>query len=119
LFVELGRAHPDLETDTAEFFTAIGDLYREQQPSSALRAALFQLLAERTDVMLLGTVQDRRGRTVVALAVDSDRSGLPTRYIQMYDPSDGRLLASEDILTEHAGKLLVPIPSVIQYSHWD
>lgn len=49
------------------------------------------------------------------LLVDSDYTGLPTRYIQIYDPDDGRLFATEDVLTADAGKLNVPIPSVISY----
>lgn len=115
LLDQLSTAHPIAQIGTAELFVAIADLYREQLPVPMVRAALFELLQQRADVRSLGMVTDRAGRTGIAYFVDSDYTGLPTRYIQIYDPDDGRLFATEDVLTADAGKLNVPIPSVISY----
>ena len=60
--------------------------------------------------------RDRAGRPALAVAVDSARHGLPTtRYTMLIDASTGAVLGFEQMLTESAGKLNVPIPSVIGY----
>ena len=63
-------------------------------------------------------VTDRAGRTGTAIATDSSFTGLPVRYVLVFDPHTGGLLASEQWLTTTAGALDVPVPSVIQYHLW-
>ena len=67
-----------------------------------------------------GTVQgkttDRAGREGIAVSLESDFGGLPTRYTLIIDPDDGKILAWEEMLTTTAGALNVPIPSVIGYT---
>jgi hypothetical protein len=48
--------------------------------------------------------------------VVSSGSGLPTKSTLIFDPATGWLLDAEEMLIESAGKLNVPIPSVISYS---
>lgn len=115
LLSQLSQAHPIDELGTVELLVAISDLYQEQTPTPAVRAALLDLLAQRRDVLALGEATDRAGRTGLAVAVDSDYSGLPTRYIHIYNRDDGRLLATEQVLTERAGMLKVPVPSIKSY----
>jgi hypothetical protein len=65
-----------------------------------------------------GLCQSRRcaGREGVAISTESDLSRLPTEYLLVFDPATGQLLDSEQILNKSAGKLGVPIPSVIAYT---
>lgn len=58
---------------------------------------------------------DRAGRPVECFAIDSTLTGLPQRQVVMFSPKTGALLASEEILTTHAGNLGVRIPAVISY----
>ena len=112
---QLAAAHPIDRLGTAELFVAVTDLAKEQTPGPASRAALLRLLAEPDDVRSLGRLTDRDGRVGQGFAVDSDLTGLPTRYVLIVDPVTGRLLASEQVLTERAGRLAVEVPAVISY----
>ena len=102
--------------DSAGLVAAVSDLYREWRPGAVQRAAVLQVLAGDPDVETLGTTTDRLGRSGEAFGVESDASGLPTRYVLVVDPTTGQLLASEQWLTADAGRLDVPVPSVIAYT---
>ena len=80
-----------------------------------VRAAVLRYVARTPGLVLVRWVTDRAGREAIAVAVD-DMSGLPTRHTLLFDPADGRLLGREEMLTTSAGKLNVPIPSVIGYT---
>jgi hypothetical protein len=112
---QLEAAHPIDRLGTAELLVALTDLAKEQTPSPATRAALLSLLAEPADVRALGSMTDRDGREGRAFAVDSDMTGLPTRYVIIVDPRTGAVLASEQVLTERPGRLAVEVPAVISY----
>lgn len=112
---QLAAAHPIDDLGTAELVVALTDLAREQTPGPRSRAAALRLLAEAGDVRQLGPLTDRLGRSGRGFAVDSDLTGLPTRYVLIVDPQTGRLLASEQVLTERAGRLAVEVPAVISY----
>lgn len=98
-----------------ELLAAVKDLRAQRALTPALRAAVLRMLANQPSIVSLGTATDRLGRVVQAVALDSAASGLPTRHVLLLDESTGELLGAEDILTESAGKLGVPIPSVISY----
>jgi hypothetical protein len=51
-----------------------------------------------------------------ALSVESDHTGLPTRYTAIFDPATGRLLDLEQTLTRSAGSLAVRVPATIGYT---
>jgi hypothetical protein len=82
----------------------------------AVRAAVLRFVAATPGIRLTGHVTDRAGRPGIAVSLDSDYSGLPTRYTLIFDEHDGRLLGDEEMLTTTAGKLNVPVPSVIGYT---
>lgn len=109
--------HPIDDIGTAELFVAIADLRREWALSPAQRAAVVRQVAAAPDVIVLGATKDRLGRTGTAFAVDSDQPGLPTRHILVLG-STGKVLSWEEVLTTRAGRLNVPIPSVISYTAW-
>ncbi|MGH8891149.1 MAG: CU044_5270 family protein [Acidothermaceae bacterium] len=115
LQAERGSSKAGGPPTTAELFTALKDLRAAQPVDPPLQAALLQMLANQQGIVSLGTATDRLGRVVDAIALDSGYSGLPTRYVLLFDPTDGKLLGSEDVLTKSAGSLNVPIPSVISY----
>ena len=115
LQAELGSATAGGPPTTVELFTALKDLRAARQIDPALQGALLEMLANQPGIVSLGSATDRLGRVVDAIALDSDFSGLATRYVLLFDPNDGRLLGSEDVLTKSAGSLNVPIPSVISY----
>ncbi len=98
-----------------ELVAAVKDLRAQRAMTPALEAAVLRMLAAQPSIVSLGTATDRLGRLVQAVALDSAASGLPTRHVLLFDPTTGELLGAEDILTKSAGKLGVPIPSVISY----
>jgi hypothetical protein len=99
-----------------ETLVAIEDLVREQVLSPAQRAAVLRVLAGVEGLKYDGTVTDRAGRPGIGFSVESDYSGLPARYAVIFSPATGALLAFEEQLTRTAGKLNVPVPSVIGYT---
>jgi hypothetical protein len=109
----LAVGHP-VENGPVETLVAVTDLLREQVVGPAVRAALLEILSELPDIRYAGDVTDRAGRVGSAFFIDSDRSGLPTRYVLIVD-SEGQFLSYEQILTRTAGKLGVSIPAVIGY----
>ncbi|MGH3402392.1 MAG: CU044_5270 family protein [Streptosporangiaceae bacterium] len=100
----------------AETMVAVSDLYNEQAVGPAIRAAVMRLVSTLPGLRFDGTTTDRAGRRGIGVSIESDLSGLPTRYILIFDPDTGQLLDSEQVLTVSAGKLDVPIPSVIAYT---
>ncbi len=112
----LARAHPLDEGGTSQLFVAVADLAREWTLDAPQRAALLEVLAAAPDVEVVGEGVDRAGRPGVALATESDRTGLPTRYLLVLDPATGAVLAAEQQLTTDAGALDVPVPSTIAYT---
>ncbi|GAA1398655.1 hypothetical protein GCM10009639_37360 [Kitasatospora putterlickiae] len=95
---------------------AVHDLLVERALTGGQRAAVLELIASLPGLEVTGTVTDRAGRVGVAYSASSDGSGLPTRYTFIVDPGTGRVLAQEETLTETAGLLNVPIPSVTSYN---
>jgi hypothetical protein len=116
LLPALARAHPIEQLGDAEVLVAIADLYRSARLSPAQQAALFAVAASRPGIEPYGRVTDRAGRAGYALSVESDHTGLPTRYTAIFDPVTGRLLDLEQTLTRSAGSLNVPVPSTIGYT---
>jgi hypothetical protein len=112
---QLAVGHPS-SLGPAETFVAVSDLYNEQPVGPELRAAILRLLATLPGLRYDGTTVDRAGRNGFAISTESDLSGLPTEYLLVFDPATGQLLDSEQILNKSAGKLGVPIPSVIAYT---
>jgi hypothetical protein len=116
LLAAFEAGHPIDVDGTGALVTAVRDLYKETVPVPALRSSALQLLAGRGDVVWLGDLKDRAGRSAQAFAVDTSYTGLPQRQILMFDTVTGTLLASEDLLTKTAGALGVAVPSVISYT---
>jgi hypothetical protein len=116
LLPALAVGHPIDRIGDAEVLVAIGDAYRSARLSPAQQAALFSFAAARVGLEPLGQVTDRAGRVGYALSVESDYSGLPTRYTGIFDPVTGRLLDLEQTLTRTAGSLGVRVPATIGYT---
>lgn len=112
---QLAKGHPT-SNGPAERLVAINDYLREQPLQPDVRAAVLRYLAATPTLELSGRTTDRLGREGIAFSLESDYSGLPTRYTLIVDPKNGRFLAGEEMLTTTAGKLNVPIPSVIGYT---
>jgi hypothetical protein len=74
------------------------------------------LLADRSDVVALGSMTDRAGRAGRAFAVDGYGGRLPTRQVLIVGLTTGALLGDEEVLTKTAGRLRVRVPSVIAYT---
>lgn len=113
---QLAYAHPGNSPDS--FLAALGDLQAEANPGPKLRAALMTLLADQPGITADGTVVDRFGRRGVAFSLVSDGGGLPSKKTVIFDVKTGVVLGREEMLTEDAGKLNVPIPSVISYTSY-
>ena len=111
----LAIGHP-VENGPVERLVAVQDAYGQMPLPPAVRAAVLRFVAATPGIMLTGRVTDRAGRPGIAVSLDSDYSGLPTRYTLIFDEDDGRLLGDEEMLTTTAGKLNVPVPSVIGYT---
>jgi hypothetical protein len=78
-------------------------------------STLWGALALQPDLQVFGPVTDRAGRQGVAVGLDTDYGGLPSRLLLLLDPATGRPLGNEEILTTDPGLLNVAIPSVIGY----
>jgi hypothetical protein len=113
---QLAVAHPGDGVDS--FLNALDDLQREAIPSPVVRAALLTLLADEKDITADGEVIDRSGRRGIGFSVLTDGGGLPTKRTLIFDPVTGSVLGQEQMLTETAGKMNVPIPSVIEYESY-
>jgi hypothetical protein len=111
---QLAHAHPGNSPDS--FLAALGDLQAEANPGPKVRAALMTLLADQPGITAEGTVVDRAARPGVAFSLVSDGGGLPSKKTVIFDARTGVVLGTEEMLTEDAGKLNVPIPSVISYT---
>jgi hypothetical protein len=116
LLPALAEGHPIEQLGDAEVLVAIADAYRSARLSPAQQAALFSFAASRAGLEPFGQVTDRAGRVGYALSVESDYSGLPTRYTAIFDPATGRLLDLEQTLTRSAGSLGVRVPATIGYT---
>ncbi len=112
---QLEQSHP-VDNGPAERLVAVTDLASEQPLAPQVRAAVLRYLARTPGLTVDGIVTDRAGRRGVAVHVDTTMSGLPERRALIIDPDDGRVLGAETLLTETAGALNVPVPSVIGYT---
>ena len=112
---QLEKNHP-VANGPAERLVAVADLAAEQPLAPPVRAAVLRYLARTPGLAVDGIVADRAGRRGVAVHVDTTMSGLPERRTLIVDPDDGRILGAETLLTEDAGKLNVPVPSIISYT---
>ncbi|MFF7632540.1 CU044_5270 family protein [Kitasatospora sp. NPDC008050] len=111
----LQKAHP-AQNGPAETLVAVTDLIRERVLSAPERAALLRVLATVPGLTYEGTTVDRAGRTGKAFSLDNDLGGLPNRHTVIVDPGNGRIIDDEKVLTETAGRLAVPIPSLTSYT---
>jgi hypothetical protein len=110
----LRQGHP-ASAGPQELLVAITDLVKEQVLTPAERAAVLRVLSKLPHLADLGTTTDRAGRPARAFAVTSSGQGLPTRFTLLVDPATGTVLGFEQTLTQSAGQLNVPIPSVVGY----
>lgn len=101
--------------DAIELLTEFTDRVSDERMRPELRAAFYRIFAEEEDMRSYGTVTDRMGRQGVAVGLDTDSSGLPTRHAIILDPQTGDVLGYEQILTTDAGNLNVRVPAVIGY----
>lgn len=100
-------------------FNAIVEAHLETPAPPESRAAVLRYLAATDTIKSVGRLTDRLGRPGVGFTIESDASGLPTRYMLIVDPRNGHLIGYEETLTEDPGKLNVTVPSVIQYIAWE
>lgn len=126
--VHLGELSSDLDTLSSQLVSdysqqgsagrleAIAQAYRYMPIQPSVRAALLRYLANTPGIATVGEVTDRIGRQGIGFTITSDYSGLATRYMLIIDPQTGRVLDYEATLIKDAGKLNVPIPSVISYT---
>jgi hypothetical protein len=110
----LAVGHPR-QNGPAETLVAVTDLARERVLTPPVRAAVLRTVAALPGLTYDGTVTDRAGRPGQAYSVESDYTGLPTRYTLIVDAGTGVLLGFEQTLTTTAGKLGVQVPCVIGY----
>jgi hypothetical protein len=111
----LAEDHPR-DNGPAEVLTAITDLERERVLRPAERAAVLRVLAGVPGLVYEGSTTDRAGRRGKAFALHNTLGGLPNRWTLVLDPVTGKILGEEVTLTESAGELRVPVPSVISYT---
>jgi hypothetical protein len=112
-YLEIG--HPT-QSGPPEVLVAVEDLHSDRVLEPAVRSAILRLLAQLRILRYDGTVIDRAGRAGQAFSLDSNYSGLPTRYTVIFSADTGELIADEQVLTTTAGKLNVAIPAVISYT---
>jgi hypothetical protein len=109
------RASHQHQDDPIATIDAIHDLLGQWIPAPAERADLLRVIAALPGLTYDGATRDRAGRAGQAFSVNTNGHGLPARYTFVVDPTDGRILDAEEMLTTSAGKLNVRIPAVISY----
>ncbi|MEO8969022.1 MAG: CU044_5270 family protein [Solirubrobacteraceae bacterium] len=111
---QLALGHP-LGNGPVEKFMALTDLALRQPIPPGAESAILRFLARTRALINRGSVTDRAGRRGVGVALDSNYSGLLTRYTWIFDPHTGALLGNEETLLD-PGKLHVRKGSVISYT---
>ena len=99
-------------------FAAVVETLLETPAQPDERAALLDYLAGTPRIATVGEILDRLGRPGIGFTVQSRDSGLPTQYLLVIDPTDGRILDYEETLTGDPGMLNVRTPAVIEYIAW-
>ncbi|MEJ7690755.1 MAG: CU044_5270 family protein [Nocardioidaceae bacterium] len=116
LAAQLSAGHT--QQGAAGRFDAVVDAYRQMPIGPPARAAILRYLAGTDGIASVGSVTDRIGREGLGFTLNSDYSGLPTRYMVVISPTTGELLDYEETLTGDAGKLNVQTPAVVNYIVW-
>lgn len=116
LETDLAAGHPT-SNGPAERLVALADASRAQPIDQTTRTLLLQYLADTPTLRWEGPVTTRSGRPGVAFGVDSDYSGLLTRYTVIFD-ADGNLIATEDQLQGDPGSLNVDPHAVLGYGEF-
>jgi hypothetical protein len=101
--------------DGPELIRAVSDVLRTTPVAPEGLSALWGALALQPDLVTYGATTDRAGRPAVAIGIESDAGGLPSRELLLLDPDTGRALGSEEVLTSDPGQLNVRVPAVISY----
>jgi hypothetical protein len=90
----------DFEPANVKVFEYATSVLLHAGASPALRAALYEAVAEIEGVSLTGEVRDPLGRRGVGVSIESDYSGSPTRYTLIFDPETSQPLANTEDLLE-------------------
>lgn len=99
LFDELeDRSRGHSEGTYREMFTLAADAFRATNITPALRAALYEVVAQIPGVELVGPVEDPVGRPGVAVAMDHPNDG--TRHTLVIDPETGTMLSEQQVTLE-------------------
>ena len=107
---------PQATDPAAALFQALHEVNSSRPVDASVQAAALTMLADEPGVVALGDATDRRGRAAVAFGTDSADSGLDRRYVLLVDPSTGRMLGYEEVLTGDTGALDVKAPAVTAYT---
>ncbi|RKS72619.1 hypothetical protein CLV35_2866 [Motilibacter peucedani] len=102
---------------TPSWLDAVAEVWKRQVVTPGVQAAMLRVLALQQDLVVLGDGTDRLGRPGVALATESDYSGLRTRYVLVVSRSTGALLDFEQVALE-AGRMPVRAPATTSYTAW-
>ncbi|MFG2044029.1 CU044_5270 family protein [Dactylosporangium sp. NPDC048998] len=121
----------DAELGKSIFAAAVNLLF-DTPVAPPVRAAVYRVLADLTSVRTLGAVTDARGRSGIAVVIETNNtpaeqaadSGGPTQVSIVFDPQSGRALAFETRVLRPADYLAwVPAGALFEYrllldSHW-
>lgn len=117
LLSQLKEAHPIDEQGNKELLVAINDLYLEHAPSPQVRASLLRILADEASGLKVSRTEDRLGRPgLVVLANSANRT---TSEALIFDPQNGYLIASEEILLRTNPELDLPVGTVMGYELYE
>lgn len=101
--------------DAPELLDAVAGILRSRPLTPPELSTLWAALALQPDLVSYGEVVDRAGRIGTAIGIETAASGLPIRELLLLDPSTGRPLGAEEVLTIDPGALNVRVPAVIGY----
>jgi hypothetical protein len=107
---------PQAQDPAAALFRSLHEVANTRPVDASVQAAALTMLAREPGVVALGETTDRRGRAALAFGTDSADSGQDQRYVLLIDPSTGRLLGYEQVLTGDGRDLGLETPAVIAYT---
>jgi len=104
-------AHQPRENGPKSAVRAVADVYRDWVLPFDVRVRVLRFLADQEGLTYRGRATDREGREGVAITADSKGE----RDLIILDPTTGRLLAHENVLTEKPKGLSIKVPAVFSY----
>lgn len=108
-------AHDDTTARTSCLFRRTNALYSQYVVTPKLASAIWAMMADRPGVRLLGSVEDRAGRSGIGISLIPEDEP-QTRFVLIVSPTTGQLIGSESILIKPDPESDVKPPAITSFT---